>query len=72
VHGLAKDGDGLREVIVLCCCAQDPPSVAARAALAQVENELGYDFVISEVYRTHDVGPAVSGIGALHIERKID
>ena len=72
VHGLAKDRDGLREVIVLCCCVQDPPSVAARSALAQVENEVGYDLVVSEVYRTHDVGPAVSGIGALHIDRRLD
>ena len=72
VHGLAKDRDGLREVIVLCCCVQDPPSVAARSALAQVENEVGYALVVSEVYRTHDVGPVVGGIGALHIDRRLD
>lgn len=72
VHGLAKVGGSLREVVVLCCCPQDSPSASARAALAQVENELGYNFVVSEVYRTHDVGPAVSGIGALHIERRFD
>jgi len=72
VHGLASVGGSLREVIVLCCCPDDPPTVSARAALAQVEDELGYDFVVSEVYRTNNVGPAVSGIGVLHIERRID
>ncbi|MFE6255912.1 hypothetical protein [Agromyces sp. NPDC057865] len=72
VHGLARTGDGLREVIVLCSCSDDLPTMCARAALTQVEDELGYDFEVSEVYRTHAVGPAVSGIGALHIQRRID
>ncbi|KRC62999.1 hypothetical protein ASE14_04200 [Agromyces sp. Root81] len=71
VHGLARRDDGLHEVIVLCCCPDDPPSVSARAALAQVEAELGYDFAAVEVQRTYDTGPAVSGIGALRIERKL-
>ncbi|MFC9560547.1 hypothetical protein [Agromyces sp. NPDC056965] len=71
VHGLARADGGLREVIVLCCCVADPPSVAARAALAQVEAGLGFDFAAVEVQRTYDVGPAVSGIGALRIERKL-
>ena len=71
VHGLANGDGGLREVIVLCSCPPDPPTVSARAALTHVETELGYDFAAVEVYRTHDVGPAVSGIGALRIERRI-
>ncbi|KRE31234.1 hypothetical protein [Agromyces sp. Soil535] len=71
VHGLARVDSSLHEVIVLCSCRDDPPTVSARAALAQVEAELGYDFAAVEVYRTHDVGPAVSGIGALRIERRI-
>jgi hypothetical protein len=71
VHGPVNGDAGLREVIVLCCCPDDPPTVSAHAALAQVELELGYDFAAAEVYRTHDVGPAVSGIGALRIERRL-
>jgi hypothetical protein len=55
----------------LCCCPPDLPTVSARAALAQTQTELGYDFAAVEVYRTHDVGPAVSGIGALRIERRL-
>ncbi|SIO20737.1 hypothetical protein [Agromyces cerinus] len=71
VHGMTRANGGLREVIVLCSCADDPPSVAARVALAQVYSELGFDFAAVEVQRTYDVGPAVSGIGALRIERKL-
>lgn len=72
VHGLAKVGGSLQEVIVLCSCPDDPPSVAARAALVQVQESLDYAFEAVEVYRTNDVGPAVSGIGVLRIERRLD
>jgi hypothetical protein len=71
VHGLAQGGGGLREVIVLCSCPDDPPTVSARAALSQVKLELGYDFAAVELYRTNAVGPAVGGLGALRIERRI-
>ena len=69
VHGLVRVDDDLREVIVLCSCHDDPPSVSARRVLAEVQTELRYDFVAAEVYRIRDVGPAVSGLGVLRIER---